>query len=435
MNDAFPDLPVLGALGEALALSFREAESAPARTPTLGERLRQRLTSRSRRTLLFATVALVVIGTGALAATNVIRIGAPVKPGAAFSHPHRGEGAIVPHSVRLLDVKTRDPIGEPPWGMRVLSTTRGVGCIQVGRLLDGRLGLLGTAGAFKNDGLFHAIPVNSSFSPVGCTTLDRNGRIFLAVHIDYMPASAAMASCYVARFLLFVRGRNPTPACKQADERTLDYGLLGPEAQSITYRTARGERTRPTIGPEGAYLLVRRGVQQGRSDAAGGNLLPAYGPITTITYRDGSICHLPAHGHPYPAAACKPHGYVPLATRVPTEAEVRAPVHARIERPRRPHLHGLIEVSFTVRVPVTSARGAYALTWHRGRQKRIYSMVQTNRDISAGQTIRRRLAALKPGTYYGSVTYTVSRGPDLEFPSDAIPRPKRLVGNFRVVVK
>jgi hypothetical protein len=427
MSDAFPDLPVLGALGEVLALSFREAESAPARTPTLGERLRQRLTSRSRRTLLFATVALVVIGTGALAATNVIRIGAPAKPGAEFSHPHRGAGAIVPHSVRLLDVKTRDPTGGPAWGMRVL------GCIQVGRLLDGRLGLLGTAGAFKNDGLFHAMPVNRAFSPVGCTTLDRNGRIFLAVHIDYMSASA-MESCYVARFWL--GGRKPaSPPCKPSDERTLDYGLLGPEAQSITYRTAGGERTRPTLGPEGAYLLVRRGVQQGRSDAAGGNLLPAYGPITAITYRDGSICHLPGHGHPYPAAACKPHDYVPLETRVPTEAEVRAPVRARIERPRRPHLHGLIEVSFTARVQVTSARGAYAVTWHRGRQKRIYSMVQTNGDISAGQTIRRRLPVLKPGTYYGSVTYTVSRGPDLGFPSGAIPRPKRLVGNFRVVIK
>ena len=219
MIDAFPDLPALGALGEALSLAFTEAESANVRRPALREHLLQRWRMRSRHTLLFAALAAIVIGTGALAATNVIRIGAPARTGVAFSHPHRGAGAILPHSVRLLGVKTADPIDGPPWAMRVLSTTRGVGCVQVGRLLDDQLGLLGTAGAFKNDGRFHAMPANSSFSPVGCTTLDRNGRIFLAVHVDYMPASA-MQSCYVERF--FRGGRKPTPACTPSDERTLD---------------------------------------------------------------------------------------------------------------------------------------------------------------------------------------------------------------------
>lgn len=426
MNETFPDLPVLATLGESLTVSFRDAEHrAGAASP------RRRWRPRTRFTPLFAALLVVVVGTGALAATNVIRIGSPAPSGKPFSNPHRGAGAIIPHSVRLLDIKAADPVTGPPWGMRVLSTTRGVGCIQVGRLLDGRLGLLGTAGAFHNDGLFHPMPANSSFSPVGCTTLDRNGRIFLAVHIDYMPASAT-ESCFELHF--FRGGRKPTPACASSDERTLDYGLLGPQAASITYRTAHGMRTRPTVGPEGAYLIVRRGVRQWRSDAAGGGLLPLNGPITALTYRDGSVCHLPAHGRPYPDAACKPHGYAALATRLPSPQQVRAPVHVRIKRPRRHGRHGLLEVSFVARVPVTSARGSYVVTWYRGPRKRTWYQLQTSGDVRVGQTIRKRLMVMEAGTYHGSVSYTQSRGPDEGFPGSS-RQPRRLVGTFTIEVR
>src|SRR4051812_19842726 len=111
MNETFPDLPVLAALGDALAASFRDAEIAAAGTPAR----RRRLAARSRPTLLFAAIAVMLVVTGALAATNVIRIGAPAEPGVVFSHPHRGAGVIVPHSVRLLGVKTADPVSGPPW--------------------------------------------------------------------------------------------------------------------------------------------------------------------------------------------------------------------------------------------------------------------------------------------------------------------------------
>ena len=42
--------------------------------------------------------------------------------------------------------------------------------MQVGRVVDGRLGILGQDGAFHNDGLFHELPVQ----PEACGSLDHS---------------------------------------------------------------------------------------------------------------------------------------------------------------------------------------------------------------------------------------------------------------------
>jgi hypothetical protein len=64
-----------------------------------------------------------------------------------FANPRAGLGKATAGTVHLLPTSTPDPRGGLPWGMRVLSTTRGAGCIQVGRLLDGELVAIGQDGA------------------------------------------------------------------------------------------------------------------------------------------------------------------------------------------------------------------------------------------------------------------------------------------------
>ncbi len=53
-----------------------------------------------------------------------------------------------------------------------------------------------------------------------------------------------------------VRARaQPQPPCPAGDRRTLAYGLLGPNAQSLTYRAAGKTVTQVTVGGGGGYLV------------------------------------------------------------------------------------------------------------------------------------------------------------------------------------
>ena len=205
---------------------------------------------------------MLVIATGALAAGGVIQIGAPAKlPFSLVRNSDEGSGALVPGTVRMLPIAALDPAGGPDWGMRVLSTTRGEGCIQIGRLLDGKLGALGQDGAFDNDGSFHELPVSAAFDINGCALLDGRGRLFTNVTADERPASAwigtggrlggcvpASAGPYEKGLRLTRRekemGLKPAAICPQADLRNIYYGLLGPEAQSITYALSGVNATR-----------------------------------------------------------------------------------------------------------------------------------------------------------------------------------------------
>jgi hypothetical protein len=318
--------------------------------------------------------------------------------------------------------------GIPPWGTDKVGTAPTPG-IQVGRLLEGRLGILGRDHAFRNDGRFHELPANSSFSPGGCTPLDANGRIFLTVGVDYMPASG-MESCYMLRF--FHGGPPPGPGCMLSSERTLSYGFLGPQATGVTYRIGGRTLHQRTVGPEGAYLIVMPAIQQSHSDAVRPSLLPWGGPITAIAYRDGSRCNLPAHGRPYPAAACEPHGYAPLKTRAPSRKDVAAPIHVRRVRS---HTHGhrpVVQVSFNARIAVKSARSSYVISWSRASRALTSSALTTQGDIRAGTMIRKRFVVSKRGLYRGTVRYVAMTGPDSGMP--ARPGSGILVGRFAIRV-
>jgi hypothetical protein len=118
---------------------------------------------------LVALGALLLAGT-AFAASQIIGVGAPVTVTHEQGQPSVSTGVGIPvhgatsshPSGQLPAVSAPDPPGGLPWGMRIVRTTRGLVCVQVGRLLNGRLGVLGQDGQSNNDGLFPRTPGRSS---------------------------------------------------------------------------------------------------------------------------------------------------------------------------------------------------------------------------------------------------------------------------------
>ena len=318
-----------------------------------------------RRTPVLVLVAMLVVSAGALAAGGVIRIGAPAEPHVSSFYALKG-GGIVKGTVRLLPVSTPDPAGGQPWGMRVLSTKRGEGCVQVGRLLDGKLGAIGQDSAFHDDGLFHEFAVNTFGAERACTLLDGNDRLFLNAVVGDIPASAWRGNfpdkgCVPSTAGPYERfaedgKRKPYPVCPQADERNLYYGLLGPDARSITYTLDGHTHTQPTAGPEGAYLLVTQAspTQLFNFNAGGTqDVVPVDGPITELHYRDGATCHLTARSWIGGKDACSPAlkvpvGWVPPRTPAPSAAQVASPIHVRLIHGRRGGYEAVLQFSSRV---------------------------------------------------------------------------------------
>jgi hypothetical protein len=95
----------------------------------------------------FAVAGAVLVAGGALAATGQIELGSPDPP--ARHSPEaadRGLGVPQPGTSRLLGVRTADPLGGPPWGIRVYRSSRGYPCAQYGRVVAGRLVRIGRDG-------------------------------------------------------------------------------------------------------------------------------------------------------------------------------------------------------------------------------------------------------------------------------------------------
>jgi hypothetical protein len=409
---------------------------------------------------LLVAPALLVIAAVALAAGGVIELGSPAKlPFSTYGNAREGYGALVPGTVRMLPIAAPDPAGGPPWGMRVLSTSRGQGCIQVGRLLDGKLGALGQDGAFGDDGRFHELPVSAAFDVDGCALLDGRGRLFTNVTADERPASAwigtggrlggcvpASAGPYEKGLRLTRRerelGARPAPICPQADLRNIYYGLLGPQAQSITYVLGGQRHTLATVGADGAYLFVTRASAHqllNFANAGTADVVPVDGPIREIHYRDGATCHLTAKSWIGGAYACTPSlsepvGYVPVG-RVPTRAEVETPIHARLGRDRFGQVAVLL--SFKARAAVSDARRAYSVRWvEAGMPPGVYAGTGTMANVAAGQTLTFTLSGglargLRPGLLRGSVSLLAQVGAGgLEGPGSArVP-----VGSFAIRV-
>jgi len=452
------------------------ADGAGSRAGWIGASGRARLNAHRRwsglrgsRWRALPVVLLVVLGGAAVAlASGLISFGTPVASVPVFANPQAGLGGIVPGSVHVLPVSVADPRGGPPWGMRVLSTTRGAGCIQVGRLLDGELVALGQDGAFDNDGRAHELPASANIQRLNCSLVDGRGRIFDSITQKSQPASAAQGvHCRAPG--RYSPSRGPVPrTCPLADERNLFYGLLGPDARSVTYAAGGQSHTVATVGPDGAYLIVTPGTTHrfsgadGRLERAGladADVVPVYSPITAIHYRNGASCHLlTAERWIYGPTACapelpEPFGYVEDHT--PTRAQLATPIHASLVHDRAGRLE--ILVRFISRVAISSLRGEYVLQWHEpGTPRGAYGvewfdqgvsysydgLIPSNPNIAAGQTLTARveqmpvgpglfLPSLRAGITTGNITLRYANGPLMRAAEDTVQIP---VGSFRVRV-
>lgn len=237
--------------------------------------------------------------------TDKLPTGPPAGPSTA--DPTKFQGAAVPSTVRLV-AEAPDPRGGLPWGLREFRTTRGRTCLQIGRVQDQTIGVIGQDNAWEGDHRFHPISPNA-YTADHCVITRAHGETFDNVVIQGAIASADVPWGTGRQSGECRTGEQPAqfPPCPRADLRDVDYGLLGPEATRITYVGKTGELfTETTNGPDGAYLVVRSGSVRacstepghGRSCTMGSGETSSSslqsGVIVTVTYRDGHTCHLPA---------------------------------------------------------------------------------------------------------------------------------------------
>jgi hypothetical protein len=133
--------------------------------------------------------------------------------------------------------------------------------------------------------------------------------------------------------------------------------MAGPKATNVTYVEHGRVRSIATVGDLGAYLIVLPAPGRGQQEfsplpGAGG------GPIRSIAFRNGYVCHLPAPTAIGGAQTCPHIGQVPRAGPAPTPGNVISPVRASIAKSARGHT---LVVSFIARLPVTSASAQYTV--------------------------------------------------------------------------
>jgi hypothetical protein len=341
-----------------------------------------------------------------------------------------------PPKTGVVLLEAADPQGGPPWGLELVKVSGGQVCPQVGRVEGGRLGAIGQYGAYHNDGRFHPVRGHHHGGVSDtCTPPDAHGNVFATALAPNVPASAAGFQ---------QRGTAP------ADRRTMEYGLFGPDVVSITYVSATGRLVTKPTGPGGSYLIVLPNTHQIcrpgtrpcivlKAEAGYGGVIS--GLITTVTYRNGSTCHLvdaltsmcPAKGRVFP----------PIKSLVPTvpRARVATRVTAQVLpagyycQPRSVRIGGwipcdhgtppgyartpgtpgsgtihqeLVHISFTARLAGDNHHSYYEMAYTTpcgGRGQGGGNSTQTT--IRAGQHITEQLfaSARCHGRYTGLITY------------------------------
>jgi hypothetical protein len=259
----------------------RALSSEADRAPTGGRRWR-------RRVPLLGILAPLLVAAAAFAATQILS-GAPYRPPWEHRSAQSDMGLPIAASVRLLPVRVPDADGGPPWGMRVMRTTRGDECMQVGRVVRGQLGVLGQDGIFRDDHRFHLLPA-FAFADYNCALVGSGGYAVIG-NWESTHASGldVVGTCYYP---------GSKPVCPAGDLRFIAYGLLGPDVRAILVKGSGTTRTLTPVGREGAYLVVRRvrrvvdvnGSGAGGAGLAGGGGPGAFPGAVAVVYRDGSGC-------------------------------------------------------------------------------------------------------------------------------------------------
>ncbi|HEX4363437.1 MAG TPA: hypothetical protein VHZ75_02740 [Solirubrobacteraceae bacterium] len=205
---------------------------------------------RARRGSALVLTATLLVSGGALAATGLVPSGSPVPEYDAHNTPTTGPGVVEGHA-RILPLRAADPEGGPPWALRTFRSTRGLDCVQFGRVQAGRFGLVtATVGepdhvAFRE---LRAVPGVNSL----CSGVSRDG---LAVIRGLRQVVITGGASDPHR----CPSHKPHGDCPITAVRILRYGLLGPQARTARYVAADGtvlRRMKIRADTGGAYLFV-----------------------------------------------------------------------------------------------------------------------------------------------------------------------------------
>ena len=366
---------------------------------------------------------------GAAFASGLLTVGSPAKKVESFQIADSGLGSVSPGSARVLGLRVPDPQGGAPWGLRVFTTTRDAGCIQVGRVVEGQIGVLGADGAFGDDGQLHPLPVAST-EGLACSVPDANGQIFDNVSkgdelanglvgpeaVPSREAPEAHDVCAAAASTPAEQSAAQGRICPLSEERDLYYGLLGPQAQSVTYLEDGRPVTVPTSGSEGAYLIVQNAPPQWQPNDAYGvgetGPVPVYSPITEIHYASGAVCHPASASEPACAPNGIPAGYV-ATEPTPTTSQAAASVSSRLVAGRNGHYEAL--VTFNAPLAISSVRDEYRLQWQRqpGSNAPEESISAAEGNVTVGQELTIRSGPLPSGSTQLHVVLQHASGPAL----------------------
>jgi hypothetical protein len=373
------DFPYLDGLERELVLAAASAsrtlELRPGRAP------RRR---RGALSLIAAVVVLLGVTAAALAATGILT-GSPVRASRP-SLPRAGAGAPIASSARLLPISFPDPEGGLPWGVRSFRTTRGLTCLQVGRLYRGTVGAL-MNGRFRPFSLsLPSWPTKQESRQSGPLTI---GGCLLPTETSAMEASNVPASAYVLSSRSGKRAATP----KAAQVRWMAFGALGPSARSASYELEGHLHTVDVAPGSGAFLIVlpvgvyseplSTGMIAGGVSGGQGPINPGspQGPVTHFTYDvRGHTCLVSRRG----TNTC-----LPWLTHAPPVAPTRD-LHQPIQVTAGPIRAGTASLLVNFRAPyaINSAESDYQVI----APAQCYPYGQsTDRDLKRGETVTVRL--------------------------------------------
>jgi hypothetical protein len=399
--------------------------------PAVPERRRWR-----RRTLAVTVLAAVTVtGAASWAATSLLSSGSPVPFQRGAPIAGQAQGAPIAGTVKLLADNVADPDGGPPWGLRYWETDRKYACVQVGRVDRGKLGQV--------DGkVFHELRLGVTRGILGgCFALDGDGHAFTAIHTDARRGAqppTCPAGLKVGTELTGPHGRKVR--CTE-QERTVDFGLLGPDAESLTYRAGGHDHTAAPLGGVGAYLVVQRRIEPVTREYGFHHrdpklnphgpaepylaLTPASQVVKRITYKNGT-CVVYITNSPYGACNASA-GFVPIPQ--PRVADVRTPIRAFAAPDRRG-----IRVRFRARQAVIDGRSGYDIEL-RPVGGRSFLTQNYEHNVAAGDLVHTTIALdprRRAAAYLIVVRYrTIRSRPG---PHASLAYPGLLVGRARVDV-
>ncbi len=385
-------------LGETLTAAALRQEINARTTSSMRAWLSRRLNAAAM------AVALVLAGGAIAAAATGLLTGSPVPEPEGRASPDAGTGIPSAGGSQLLPLRAADPEGGLPWGMRLVHTTRGEVCVQIGRIHDGQLGQLGVDGAFHDDGRFHPLSPDilpnftNGYANISCIL---PGQTLIGV---------SPTQDRSAEWMVEPRKAKPTAQ----DLRSISYGLLGPRAVSIAYRTRTGTQTRPVSPGTGAYMIVQpvgrvvppitlggviTGWISGHEVSVYAPGVKSFGVVSTITYRFGSlVCSV---GRVAPGAKRCPTPPPPPGSAYQPTRSLNEPVHVTVVPQSHTSCSAAFlldpcyraEVEFKAPYAVTSAASEYEVavesTCHNARPSSwavIHNIErdETVRTLSAG---------------------------------------------------